>query len=323
MKKITKIVTKNRKMIVALLIAAVMLAGAVMTGCSAGVYTDRYYESVSDSQTGLNDTVSDPIQPGAKAQQDGVKLVKTVDINAETKDFENAVKSVTEMTEKAGGYVEASSVTDYGYDYRDDIERSAAMTLRIPADKLDEFTSGVGELMNVYYSGKVVSDVTETYYDIQSRLEAMKAKRDALQGLLDKAENLDDVLAIQKELYAAIADVESYQTRMNAIEGEVTYSTVHLSIYEVDEYSTAGDRSYGTRVGNAFKSGWKSFGRFVSEAFVLFMRAIPFLLAFAVVIAVIVLIARASTKKGKKASQNKNDRLNQKVDQPDNHNKVD
>jgi hypothetical protein len=301
---------KNRITVILTLVTALMVAVALlMSGCSAARKDSDLH---SHSYVGDNEQNGSPSQPGeslsaeltgenaGQEQKDPAKIIKEVTVFAETKDFDNALQSIKDGVKKAGGYVEKSSVNDNRIDYRSDRDRYASMVLRIPSEKLEEFLSGIGGGINVYYRSEEAIDVTDTYYDVQSRLETLKAKKDALQEMLNKAENLDSLLTIQERLYAAIAEIESYQTRLNAMDDKVAYSTVELTLYDVDEFSVSGNRPFGERAADAFKGGWAAFGKFVSSLAVWFLAALPFLLTAAVLVTAIVLIARASTKRNRK-----------------------
>lgn len=74
------------------------------------------------------------------------KLIKTVNMSAETTEFDTLVADVRAKTESAGGYVENS---DVGGDYGMDMTRYAYLVLRIPADKLDDFVGEVKNASNV------------------------------------------------------------------------------------------------------------------------------------------------------------------------------
>ena len=68
------------------------------------------------------------------------KLIKTVNMSAETTEFDTLEADVREKTKSVGGYVENS---DIGGNYGMDMTRYAYLVLRIPADQLDNFVNGL------------------------------------------------------------------------------------------------------------------------------------------------------------------------------------
>jgi hypothetical protein len=78
------------------------------------------------------------------------------------------------------------------------------MTLRIPSEKLDSAIGGLERIGEVKSKSISSTDVTEKYVDTQARLETKKQLRDRLQQLLEKAEDVKDVLAIPAGFVARI-----------------------------------------------------------------------------------------------------------------------
>ena len=94
-------------------------------------------------------------------------------------------------------------------------------------------------------------------------------------------------------------EIDSLTAKLNVYKNEVAMSTVTLNLYEVVEYSPEKE-SFGTRLGNAFVSGWKGFASFWQGFLVFLVRALPVLLTLAVIAAGIVLIVKLQQKRRKK-----------------------
>jgi hypothetical protein len=142
-------------------------------------------------------------------------------LSIEVSSVSNAVTRVTEIAKQSGGYVESNS---------DSGDESAHVTLRVPVGSL---TPAMASLESI---GKVTSrrvsseDVTEQYVDIDARLKTMVALRDRLRALLDKAQDVKDILAIEKELGRVQGDIDSMQARLKALKGKVDLSSITVSI---------------------------------------------------------------------------------------------
>lgn len=93
----------------------------------------------------------------------GRKLIKTVNISAETEDFDALVPNLQKQVEALGGYIESISVYDVGSYYVEEQQvkqRCANLTARVPKEKLDGFLVQVGEQTNVTSRSENVEDVT-------------------------------------------------------------------------------------------------------------------------------------------------------------------
>jgi len=133
----------------------------------------------------------------------------------------NAVSRITDMAEESGGYVESLSGSE---------NERANVTIRVPVESL---TSTIVALESI---GKMTSrrmtseDVTEQYVDTEARLKTMIALRDRLRALLDKAQDVRDVLVIERELSRVQAEVDSMQARLRKLKGRVDLASVNVSI---------------------------------------------------------------------------------------------
>ena len=295
--------------------AAVILAAAIVISafcaCSKG---GGYPHSASyelNDMPGFSDGLANDYEKPQEGQEDSAgqkvneKLIKRVEINAETLKFDEAKNDILEQVSLAGGYISNSRIAGgerYGYDRR--TLKSAELEIRIPQEKLDTFLKEVGGRINVYSSQEKITDATETYYDIQARLDTLNSKKEALSGMLEKAENTSQLLDIQEKLYQTIAEIESYKARLLVIDSQVNYSTVYLKLYEVETYTHVEEESFGKRVANSFKEGWKGFADGWKNFAVWFVGALPGLIVFAAFVVAAVFIIRALVKKSqKKAAQ--------------------
>jgi hypothetical protein len=104
------------------------------------------------------------------------------------------------------------------------------MTLRVPAPSLQATVASFEAIGRVTSRRLSSQDVTEQYVDTDARLKTMVALRDRLRALLDKAQNVKDILAIEKELGRVQADIDSLQARLKTLKGKVDLASINLTI---------------------------------------------------------------------------------------------
>ena len=230
------------------------------------------------------------------------KLIKTVRLEAETKEYDAALKALDEMISEVGGYIESSSSSGRSLAYAGDYyRRNASYTIRIPAAKLEEFMVQAAGIFNVTYSTSDVKNVTGEYYDIKTRIGVLESERDSLQAMMEKAEDVETMLAIKKQLYDVIYEIESYKTQLNLYDSRVNYSTVYLGVEEVVEFTRVTTKtSWGTRLVNAFKDSWVDFGNGFQNFTVWILYALPTVLVILVIGVAVFLIVRAVSRKAEK-----------------------
>ena len=72
------------------------------------------------------------------------------------------------------------------------------------------------------------------YSDIESRLKTLRMEQERLWELLAKADTTEAIILLEKRLTEVSSEIESSESRMRYLDNSVTYSTVNLSIDEVD-----------------------------------------------------------------------------------------
>lgn len=231
------------------------------------------------------------------------KIIKTVNMNTETKEYDQAISELDRLITENGGFVESSSANGQSLDYNGVYRRSAKFTIRIPAQQLDTFLSASQQLLNVTYSHSTSENITAEYYDIQSRLEVLRTERDALNAMLEKATDIDSMLSIRDRLYNVIEEIESYETRLRVYDSLVSYSTVHMTVDEVVEYTKiqAEEPTWGERLVEAFKESWEDFAVGFQNFTVGFLYAIPTLLVLGVIAVAVILILRVIIRRQRAA----------------------
>ncbi|HEX6862445.1 MAG TPA: DUF4349 domain-containing protein, partial [Thermoanaerobaculia bacterium] len=94
------------------------------------------------------------------------KLVRTVDLEIEVRDPETVSTEVQGLAGRLGGYVSGVDAQR-----REDGTLYSRMTLRVPAERLDEALSAIRKLaVRVQREQQQVEDVTERFVDLEARL---------------------------------------------------------------------------------------------------------------------------------------------------------
>lgn len=242
-------------------------------------------------------------QDAAAAPQTSRKLIKTVNINAETEDFDALVPNLQKQVETLGGYIESISVYDVGSYYLEEQEvkqRCANLTARVPKEKLDGFLSQVGEQTNVTSRSENVEDVTLQYVDLESHKKALLTEQERLLTLMEQAENVEDIIAIEGRLSEVRYQLESMESQLRTYDNQIDYSTVYLSIEEVRKYSPPQTATVWQRIENGFMKSLSDIGFGIRDFAIGFVVDIPYIVLWIVLIAVAVLIVRILWKVWKK-----------------------
>lgn len=227
------------------------------------------------------------------------KLIKTVNMDVETKEYDKLMTELKNQVSQLGGYIESMDTyngSSYSY-YRS--SRSANMTIRIPKDKLDGFVDTVTGISNVVRRSDNVEDVTLAYVDMESRKKALETEQDRLLELLQRAESINDIIVLEERLSDVRYQLESMESQLRTLDNQVDYSTVYLDINEVQELTPVVEQTPVERIGEGFVESLQDIGDGAVDFAVWFVVNIPYFVVWAVIIIVIVVIVRACCKKRK------------------------
>jgi len=298
----------NLKKAIALLLS-LLIIGALLCGCNAAsgsITTDDENKYADLVPGGVGDNYTEIMDGDIKLESvvaESRKLIRTVDISAETKEFSKVMNAIEKAVNDAKGYIQNQSVSS---NYKDN--RTATMTLRIPADKLDGFLSTLNKAVNVTRQSSNVNDVTDEYVDIESHIAALEAEQTALMAMLEKAEKLDDIISIQSRLTEVRGNLESFKARQKGYDTLIAYSTVDLNLNEV-ERETESKPTFWSKAGDAFVDGISAFGEVISGLVIFLIGALPFLILIGGIVVVIILLSkRARKRKAAKKQPNKEEK---------------
>ena len=303
-----------------------VLALSMLAGCgSAKVATESAYDAaVSDySAAGgvyydsgdyeYADEVSEENGPSQaetveKGETTGRKLIRNVDMDVETESFDALLASAQSQAEELGGYIESSNISNSSYASSTSAARSARLTARIPSEKLDGYLAGISKQSNVTRKSESTEDVTLQYVDLQSHKKALLAEQESLLSMMEQAESIEDIIAINEQLTDVRYQIESMESQLRTYDNQVDYSTVNLYIDEVERYTPGAAKSAGARIAEGFSANIYRVGNFFKNFAIEFIILLPILIAVAIVLGIAILIVRIIIKvsekhqAGKKAS---------------------
>ena len=96
-----------------------------------------------------------------------------------------------------------------------------------------------------------LDDVTDQVVDAQGRLSSLRASRDRLRALLDRAGGVSDVITVERELARVQAEIESLEGRLAVLQGAVALSEVNIRLEQKHELGPVSKVAVG--LGRALK----------------------------------------------------------------------
>lgn len=269
-----------------------------------------WYEDSSEMDMKASDTTeaAEPTETGSGIPDEALndqanrKLIKTVSLSMETQAFDEMKAQLEEAITSFGGYAESSDYNIPSGSYSQN--RFYSITVRVPSDKLDEFTDKVGNLGTITNKSENVEDVTLDYVDKEAYLESLQTEYDRVTELLEEATDLDQILALESKLSDLRYEINSYESRLRTYDNLIDYSTVYIYISEV-QYVTDVQPTVGSRISNGFRDSLLTIRDFFVNLIVFLLANLPILLLIAIFTVLIVVIVRKIPKKIRKKNKKK------------------
>ena len=230
--------------------------------------------------------------------QSGRKLITTVEIEAETEHYDELTAALEAQITALEGYTESRRTGSYGK-----TRRWSSMTIRIPAENLQDFVAQVKEQSNVLSTSEQTQDVTLQYSDTEAKISALKTEQARLMELLAEAGSLSELLEIEARLSDVTYELERYESQKRGYDNQITYATIHLHIEEVEVLTPVEEPTVWSRIRTGFLDSLQGVGDGLVDIFVYLIAGSPYIAVCGAVLAAIIAIARKQSRKAQKIKQ--------------------
>ncbi|WP_086778779.1 DUF4349 domain-containing protein [Streptomyces griseus] len=223
----------------------------------------------------------------------GTHVIRTATLSVEVKSVPKAVAAARGAAEGAGGLV-ASENTER----LDDTYETSHLVLRVPQERFQEVLrelSGSGKLLSRTSDAK---DVTDQVVDVDSRISTQRASVARVRELMDKAERIGDVVALEGELSSRQADLESLLAQQASLRDRTSLATITLDLTPPDAPDDDGEKEDDPEFLEALGGGWDAFVTVLRWIAVAFGAAFPFLVTAAVAVLVWRVLRRRGAARG-------------------------
>ncbi len=199
---------------------------------SGGVYSDEEY--LADQKGEVPAAAPEPVER---------KLIRTGTIRVEVESLADTRESINSWVSRWNGYIASST----------EGPSSMSCTIRIPSMYFELAINeayGLGKLRSKTIQAQ---DVTDQYYDLQTRLDTKIILQERYQSYLKQAKDIEELLAVERKLNDVTSEVESMKGQLKLLNSQVDYSTITLEARLPPNETEQGFTLPDT------KSGFKSF----------------------------------------------------------------
>lgn len=268
------------------------------------VSEDYFEEAEMDNGILEESKIEEPIEVSTNR-----KLIKTVNLSMQTKQFDTFINKIEKVVEDYDGYIESSNVDGKNY-YYDNNNRYANYTIRIPSKNLDTFLNNMNDLGTVSFKSENVEDVTLNYYDTEAQKDALEVEQERLMDILAEAETIEQIIALEQRLSEVRYEINSLGSTLRFLDNKVDYATIYLDLNEVEvEVSPKEEKTIIDTIKENWEINFVNIKYFFEDLVINLTSNLFIIIIEVVVVITIILIIRKRKKRKSKKEKNKSEEI--------------
>jgi len=272
---------KQRKFGLLLLITLLSMC-LIFTGCSSRKAAESAPMPAQqpEAQAAADSAIGDSKLKSPTTQETNRKLIVKLSMEMRVDEIEKSISDTEAMAAAAGGYIKESYQNEF----------SAQITLMIPAEKVDTFTTGLRGLGKVLNSNRNTEDVTNSYFDTQIRIKNLEAEIETMRNLLQKQGwKVTEILEIEREIRRLTDELETLKGYLTNLDRQITYSEVRINF---EKSQVAIDSENENDLGYKLKVALNNGVGLLVKVFTALLSVIAFLLPIAPIIIIAYFLLR-------------------------------
>lgn len=158
-------------------------------------------------------------------------VIRNASLTLVVEDPAVSAQSIGDLAQEIGGFVVVSNVYQSSYGNNQQWTTQASITIRVPADTLDQTLDQIkDEAIEIRSENVRGEDVTQDYTDLQSRLRNLEAAEGQLLDIMNAATETEDVLDIFAELRQVREEIELIKGNMQYLEDSARFSAISIEL---------------------------------------------------------------------------------------------
>jgi hypothetical protein len=190
------------------------------------------------------------------------KMIYTANVRYRVQDIGQSEKNIKTSVSKYKGYI--TNITQS----HSEGELTSNLTIRVPVAYFDSLlNSSAKEAIYTDFKNIQTEDISEEYYDNETRLKSKRKAHEKYLEILSKAKNVNEVMAVEEQLRIINEEIEAKAGRLKYLDNQVAYSTVELAIYQEIPDEIRPSLPFYTVIWQYLKSGFSDFGTLLMRLF--------------------------------------------------------
>jgi len=155
------------------------------------------------------------------------KVIKTGTIDMHVNSVEKAIREIKTIAEIHGGDEISSDFS------KSDTYKNGYIIIKVPVNQYAQTFEKIKNIAPlVTRESSQAQDVTAQFIDLESRIKNKKEHEDRLRTFFDKADDVDELIQIERELARVRTEVEQMEGQLKYLKDQTQYSTIHVTLLE-------------------------------------------------------------------------------------------
>jgi hypothetical protein len=164
----------------------------------------------------------------------GRMIIKRANLRLDIEGYDDVEQQIIERVDTLGGFISnAYSNIKYSND-PDNQLKQGHITAKVPSEDFNAFLDFVKAFGKVHYSQVSSDDITDQYRDTVTEIENLEATEQRLRELYDQAENVEEILEIERELSRVRTQIDRLKGTVKNWERLADLATVEIELNEVE-----------------------------------------------------------------------------------------
>lgn len=236
----------------------------VLTGCSnskQAIQNDSISEGEFIAQTepisnfDIAEGEGSNVTANTEKAANTAKLIYTASATIQTTQFNKTIAEIeAKIANIPNAYFEEKNIQSHSHSLK-----YANITVRVPAQEtssvLDNFTTGT-----IVSKTENTKDVSEDYYDTETRLNTEKIKLERLQNLLASATDLNDIITLEDTISETEYKIDTLTGTLRHYDSQIDFASISMSVEEVAAIDNAEvPTTFSKKSSSAFQKGIQGF----------------------------------------------------------------
>lgn len=225
------------------------------------------------------------------------KVIKNGNLNLKVENTENASGEITQIAKEQKGEVFSTNFYE-----RVKGQKSGSITIKVPVENFENTVEKIKAVATQVLSESTTGqDVTEEYTDLQAQLKNKQAEEQSYLKILDQAGDMEDILAVTKQVSRVRGEIERLQGRVRFMDSQTDMSTIYVNLSEDIEIAPVQNDWRPWQVTKkAFQDLINNTQDFVDGTIRFVIVGIPSLIPFLLFVGIVYWIGKKIWKKFKK-----------------------